>query len=364
MSSISSLERFLATSRTSLHLKVFDRLSAADVVRLSKTSTLIRDALKIYKERKWNIDEFLACWFEDGQSFRATMALAGAVISGSQALRFMDRLGPAPRSDLDVVTRVGGVLALARYIESQGYKRVERPAQPGDKYPLITDVLSMTSSSRFCSGGGRDGIVEIFDFERPTWGVLNQFTPTLKVQIIAVTQNPVHHLIYTPTTPVRIGFRSYCKLANLWFLVQPTALVMNYLSHKEAVSIFPRATFLEKTAYPSSRPNLGSEWDSAWKIKYKRRGYRVVTDNSAPSLVLGERHSKDGQCWIIPFSKSQRAVTAREEARSQYKEGSDAKEAFELSLLHEKGKGDKVRYRLGVFEPEVWGYLYPWYILQ
>ncbi|KAF6747813.1 hypothetical protein DFP72DRAFT_821264 [Ephemerocybe angulata] len=197
MSPLSPFERFLASSQITLHAKLFDRMPAGDLMRLSKTSTVLREVMEIYQQKRWNIDRFLGCWFWDSGTFRATLARTGAVISGSQALRFMDRLGPSPRSDLDIITRVGGVLALTRYVESHGYTRVERPRNPNEDYPLIADVLSMTTSNNFCVGGGTDGIIDIFDFERPTSGDISRFSPVLKVQIIAVAQNPVHHLIYT-----------------------------------------------------------------------------------------------------------------------------------------------------------------------
>ncbi|KAF6742988.1 hypothetical protein DFP72DRAFT_829185 [Ephemerocybe angulata] len=265
MPGLAHIERFLILPDPRIRTRLLDGLTIPDVLQLGKTSSIIRDVVDLYVQTRWNIEQFLGMWFGDPASFRATLAFTGAVVSGSQALRFMDRLPPAPKSDLDIVTRVGGVTALARFLESSGYTLVEREPHPQDKYPMLIDVLSITSSKRFCNGGGKDGIIEIFDFERPTYGRLNQYTPVTKVQIIAVSQHPVHHIVYT-----------YHSTA-----------VMNYISHKEAVSVFPRATLVEKIAYPSSRETLGQMWNPPWKVKYEKRGYLVETSNPRPRLTLG-----------------------------------------------------------------------------
>ncbi|KAF6756114.1 hypothetical protein DFP72DRAFT_1066928 [Ephemerocybe angulata] len=323
--------------------RLLDLLPIRDVIRLGRTSSLVHEVVVQYTKTRWNIDRFLQLWFWDTTAFRAALAFTGAVIGGSQALRFMDRLAPAAKSDLDVVTRVGGVLALSRFLEDQGYNQAERPTPQAERYPIMTDALSMTSSKEFCRGGGTDGIIDIVDFEKPAQGAANRYTSVLKVQLIVVTQNPIHHIIYTYHSTV----------------------VMNYINHKEAVSVFPRATFCDRTTYPSSRKPLGPGWDPVWKTKYEKRGFRTEITSSHPSsLILGERWVKDGHSMCIQLQGGQTSRLQREEKRSQYTTYPDDKVMFELSLLHEKGPDEKERYRLGVFEPEVWDYLYPWYILQ
>ncbi|KAF6744352.1 hypothetical protein DFP72DRAFT_826069 [Ephemerocybe angulata] len=279
MPALSPMERFLLSSSHRMRNLFLDSLPLPGVLCLRRTSTRVLEIVTLYVQARWNINRFLGVWFGDPASFRAVLAFAGAVVGGSQALRFMSRLPPSPKSDLDIVTRVGGVTALSRFLQSNGYTPVERLPHPQENYPMLTDVLSMTSSRQFCSGGGKDGIINIFDFERPTRGPLNHYTPAMKVQIIAVSQHPIHHIIYT----------------------YHSTLVMNYITYCEAVSVFPSASLVDKVAYPADRETLGSKWNPAWKIKYEGRGYRVDTSNPHPRLKLGERFAKDNHSWCIKF---------------------------------------------------------------
>ncbi|KAF6742483.1 hypothetical protein DFP72DRAFT_830471 [Ephemerocybe angulata] len=256
---------------------LFDTIAITDLINLASSSSLLREIANIYKDMTWRIDVFLSTWFKTPLVFRSVLAFTGAVVSGSQAIQFLDRMEPAVSSDLDILTRIGGVLSLVNYLEEEGYRRVERDAGRQEEYPLLADVCALSSTAQFCRGGGKHGIVAIFDFEkevpREIYGVNR-----LKVQVVAVVQNPIRHIMF-----------SYHSTG-----------VMNYISHDEAVSVFPISTFVDRVSYPSSRFDLGSDWNPAWKLKYEARGFHFDIESLNPMILLGKRFVKDQHCWVIP----------------------------------------------------------------
>ncbi|KAF5336601.1 hypothetical protein D9611_006612 [Ephemerocybe angulata] len=336
----SGLETLLVSSPPSITRRIFDAMSKPELVSLTLTSSKLRTVVTGYERQAWDIDTFLGLWFRNVVTFKAALAFAGAVVGGSQVVRFFERLPPNPRSDLDVITRVGGVFALSRLLESQGYSRIDRRPEQDEEYPLVTDILALTSSKSFCRGGGRDGIIQIFDFVKDLDAPLDDDTNSLKVQVIVVAQHPIHHIIHT--------FHS--------------TLVMNFITHKEAVSLFPRSSFIDAVAYPNSKHRLGFGWNPHWKRKYEGRGYRVSIDDPQPKVSLGRRSAKDMHSWCIPFPAN--TLLIREEERGYYMPLNVDEVCFEVSLLHEPGRSRRHVFRIGIFEPEVWDYLYPWHILS
>jgi hypothetical protein len=80
---------------------------------------------------------------------------------------------------------------------------------------------------------------------------------------------------------------------------------MNYFTSTEAVSIFPRTTFVHRKSY-----NNISVFDSngqyhPWIDKYVRRGFSFVESGSpvcASSPRIGSRSILDDDCWVISFN--------------------------------------------------------------
>ena len=120
-------------------------------------------------------------------------------MTGSQIIRFFDRLGPDITRDLDIVTRVGGVPHLVTYLEHEGYLRKPKKARDdGEEYPVITEAFGLASSRDFRRAGGKSGIVSVMDFVKTLEiGYDEDRFLHLKVQIIAVVQPPIEHIIFS-----------------------------------------------------------------------------------------------------------------------------------------------------------------------
>lgn len=77
---------------------------------------------------------------------------------------------------------------------------------------------------------------------------------------------------------------------------------MNYISHREAVSMFQNNTFIKRTFYPSSREYLGPNWNPMWAQEYRDKGFRVLINKRAAPVHLGKRFTKDQRSWVIKFT--------------------------------------------------------------
>jgi hypothetical protein len=213
---LSILELFFFREEEYLRSSVLDLLTPVDVTSLSGTSTRMRAIVLEYRRQAWNVNRFLSPWFSSVTGFRCALAKAGAVVTGSQALRFFDRTDPDLCCDLDVVTRIGGAPALAIYLENDGYSRhfASYPRHSAN-YPMLIDLYSIASKRAFKRGGGAHGILHIMDFKKNiSIGPDDALKiVTLKVQIIVVTQEPVEHICLTfhSSKPHRLLVPSQCS---------------------------------------------------------------------------------------------------------------------------------------------------------
>ncbi|KAJ3548218.1 hypothetical protein NMY22_g1348 [Coprinellus aureogranulatus] len=353
---ISNFECFVFDLSLKLRATVFGYLSKPDLNRLSRASLFLHSIVEQYCEEAWDITAFLQTWFPNSTGdFRVELARTGAIVTGSQVLRFFDRQPPDPSCDLDIVTRVGGVLDLCMYLEMRGYTRSAREPRrshkPGhgddeDGYPILTSAFALTSSVKFLTGGGRTGIVDIIDYVFPDPEVGAEVN--YKVQLIVVLQPPVEHVLF--------GFHSMGK-----------AGVINFLNHKEAVSVFPYDTFISRVFRVCSRDPLGVDWDRPWARKYRARGFHIETFEDDPPDPIGKRSINDKHCWVMPFKECGCGYSLEKEFEeceptSRYLTNSYQSIDFDIIPLYECGRDAYTRrYRIAIQEPDLWYYLWPWY---
>lgn len=104
-------------------------LESVSIIRLSKTcrrlATLYRDAIP----REWSVDRLLLRFVKEPRALRSEMQKHKAVISGSLALQFFERV-TWEGTDLDLfVHGQTGVSALARHlVDREGYRLQEEEA--------------------------------------------------------------------------------------------------------------------------------------------------------------------------------------------------------------------------------------------
>ncbi|KAH6918561.1 hypothetical protein BKA70DRAFT_1416553 [Coprinopsis sp. MPI-PUGE-AT-0042] len=193
---ISPFERWLLSIQDELRVYILWFVQPVDLINLSATSIVVYSILWHYRSHVWGIENFLRLWFPHPQSFLGQLALTSAVISGSQVIRFFDRLCPKPESDIDIFTRIGSVLALGRYLFAVGYV-LATDGTDTHNYELGFNarVLDITQGDKLERLSGVYGILSVFNFYRQTL-TPNGISVVLKVQVIVVNSDPVDHVIH------------------------------------------------------------------------------------------------------------------------------------------------------------------------
>lgn len=109
-------------SRRPIYDNILSCLEVPDLIHLGRTSKLARAALAEYSTRAYNINRHLLNFFNDPISFRSLQARTGTVISGSNALQFLDRTY-YPDADIDVYVHPGHAIDVGKWLmsEEEGY---------------------------------------------------------------------------------------------------------------------------------------------------------------------------------------------------------------------------------------------------
>ncbi|KAK7444812.1 hypothetical protein VKT23_015129 [Stygiomarasmius scandens] len=179
--------------------------------------------------------------------FRNIQALTGAVISGSTALQFFSRIR-WEESDLDIYVEHSSGYIVALFLIAIGYG-----FQPINKQkPTIADAYDQVDLTNFYDDGR--GFAGVFNFERRM----------ARIQLITATYSPID---------IILNFHS--------------TVVINLITAKHAVCLYPRATFEEGTSLITFRDE-GLERSFA-REKYVQRGWTLV--------------NADGSLWTNPYDE-------------------------------------------------------------
>lgn len=253
----SFLDIFHLESNYPVFSRICDFLPIASILNLTQTSKSLANLYRVLLPYQWNINRSLHRFVNQPAGLRSQLGKCTALISGSFALQFFERVF-WDESDLDIFVQDGrGSGELGLYLaEEEGY------------------VLDSTK--------GRDrrdyiqpDIVEI-------WTLLKRDPATgkeLEVQLILTLGPPVQAILR--------GFYA--------------TIVVNFLSWSKAYAIYPIPTFFDHKGYmlrdqAEFKENLAS--------KYRSRGwsYEEVEwpkDNPADYLVKSPRRVGDRYTWQI-----------------------------------------------------------------
>ncbi|KAJ3535570.1 hypothetical protein NMY22_g6423 [Coprinellus aureogranulatus] len=276
----STFERILISIPDAI-FKTLGPLKPNEIQRLARCSSILFHIVAFYTDSAWNLPQFLKTWVENPIKFLAVLESCNAVISGSQALRFMDRLPPVLHNDLDIYTRIGGLPTIHRSLTRDGYVAYTRG---GNQISSIAQHLSyLVSSKRFRRSLCYPGILGVYDYFK----ILPDNThtgpdPALKVQIIVVN-----------ITPMRFIVQRFHSTA-----------VMNLITSRQAISLFPKSTFLSRRSYATQALDNPKACD--WAQKYRERGFDVVSSLKQPfpsDAVEGARYVGDQHSWVITFDE-------------------------------------------------------------
>ena len=110
-----------------LYDEIFLHCTPGSIFNVGKTCRTGQSAAQDFVRREFNINKHLRRFFPDPLSFRSLQARSGAVISGSNALQFLNR-SIYPESDMDLYVTVESALSVCTYLMSkQGGSYTLRP---------------------------------------------------------------------------------------------------------------------------------------------------------------------------------------------------------------------------------------------
>jgi hypothetical protein len=125
-------------------------LSIAEIINLTRTCKRLSTLDKNLILSQWNVNRLLGRFVDKPREFRSQMAECDAVVSGSQALQFFERVH-WKEADLDVFIRMGsGVDKFCEYLmETEGYKHVSTRTDDGKvDYDTLDLVLVIALAFR------------------------------------------------------------------------------------------------------------------------------------------------------------------------------------------------------------------------
>ena len=94
-------------------------------------------------QAQWNIDKYLHRFVSDPKKFRSQLGAYDALVSGSLALQFFERV-VWPDSDLDVFINVKNVEAFSRYlVTEEGYTEPIETKPRQENYRHALDISSV-----------------------------------------------------------------------------------------------------------------------------------------------------------------------------------------------------------------------------
>ncbi|RXW17415.1 hypothetical protein EST38_g8442 [Candolleomyces aberdarensis] len=267
---------------------IFSCLSPADVIRVSKTCRLLRDAAIHFHHLAYNVNRHLEHFVREPLALRRLQVKHRFLISGSNALQFLDRTF-YPSSDLDIFAFPDNVKEIGYHlINEEGYVFEPSPTQP-KKYDEVTvKARDLSTLSRWASQADfvyNSGMSDLLRFKNAK--------RDLEIQLIVCRRAPLDCILYFHSTPV-----------------------MNFIAHDAAYSLYPKATFDKRIA-------ISFGWDSHEATKkaldkYSERGWSFVDDLSyqnvkavSPAIVPDvERYLDDRDTWILPLDTDGLGVDA------------------------------------------------------
>ncbi|KAI0061176.1 hypothetical protein BV25DRAFT_1805904 [Artomyces pyxidatus] len=258
-----------------IHQSILDDCSPATLLRISWTCKCAHTAIRDYMGRAFDINRHLSAWFPDPIAFRALQARTTMLISGSNALQYLNRWF-YPGSDLDVYVPLRHIHEVAGWLNNIGYVFTPHNGQlEADDFAEAVGDMEESLAHRAVGIYRMRGVAGVFNFVKPAEGD----NAGKKIQLIVVSR---------AAAEVILNFHSTC--------------VMNVISYSHAYSLFPHATF-------ESREALLCREDEAIPpevlVKYTTRGWKLFPTRPErtmdPSFVPGSRWIDDRLSWVLPL---------------------------------------------------------------
>ncbi|KAF7976046.1 hypothetical protein HWV62_7954 [Athelia sp. TMB] len=256
--------------------------STNEIISFRKTCKIANKAVHGFELVAFNIDWLLKRFLDSPDMFRKMQARTGTVIGGTTALAFFERTTHEEAS-MDIYVNPGHSYEVARHLtDMQGFsyhpfgsansQEFTYDSRDGESDRLeanhrqesVYAIRAIDNVHRFTKGEEGRGLREIF--------------------LIKTTRSPLHAILNSHST-------------------------MNLITHDTAISLYPRATFIQRENQELFWNMLHTR-DSTDTItdEYERKGYTKVTwrNRSEAKCIFRTGESRrvgDDNCWSIKLKQ-------------------------------------------------------------
>ncbi|KAF7985428.1 hypothetical protein HWV62_5151 [Athelia sp. TMB] len=260
---------------------VLEDASPTTIARLASTCQMLNKEVKRFIRSTYNINTFLAAYFDDVPSFRGLQARTGTIIGGSTAVAFFNRKR-YDEDNVNIFANPGCAYEVARHlIDIQHYRYVPLGTDDPQEFVDGEEDAAMRLTSKHITERrySVSTLTKVFRFT----GV-NSLGLTVEVLLMATTRSVMHAILNTHSTAA-----------------------MNIISHDMAVSLYPRGTFHERINQELPGNALHGNFEAEMALfKYKYRGYgtkiRWPAEVDEDTFMFGKlRRVGDVNCWTIPL---------------------------------------------------------------
>ena len=272
---------FLSTFDRKSNYPIFstlcDCLSIAEIVSLTQTCKKYSDLYQYLLPIQWDVDKALRRYVDDPQGFRSQMARSDALISGTFAVEFFERVF-RDREPLDVLVQKGlGCELFSNYLSDiAGYSEID-PEE---------DNKEMSESES-----------EV------------RFHAAVFVRVFVLTHVLLQRRMFTRDTDVKSAIRLHITYESPVCTVVREAYFtaeVNIISWNKAYSIFALPTFILKTFYLLQVWDERTERTANAAQVLSRKGLRVQSvlwpeDKRRNHPIRARRRVGDRYTWTIPF---------------------------------------------------------------
>ncbi|KAI9061810.1 hypothetical protein FKP32DRAFT_1575251 [Trametes sanguinea] len=298
---LSPFERFLSGAPEKMVDTFFAQWSPDLIFSLRSLNSSTLFAVEAYIGRKWNIHRFIDRWFAYIPCFLSVLEECEGFISGAEAHNFFARESTMAPT-LDVYVPFHGALRLGRWLQGCGF--VYQPAS--HQHPFYDAAVMMYSSFIGSASVGiqpssaglvskQPPVFTPFNFIRPAVQNLSTTTPSAHVVVMIVRGDPL------------IAMVNHFHATG----------IMNYITSSYAVSLFPRATFVDRTTLVCQDIMRNRWMHRAWAQKQRNMGYTVLTAHHTIPTTLEmrtwARKVGDTVSWVLPFQRTLTSMSRKDQ---------------------------------------------------
>ncbi|KDR72122.1 hypothetical protein GALMADRAFT_213553 [Galerina marginata CBS 339.88] len=187
---------------------------------------------------------------------------------------------------VDLCIRVDSVPRTSRFLGKDGFVFMKRPNDPKSFEEAVCLRLAKTIDRKLKSSGDRNSSQSdrsswIFEFSRIDTDLFCDLRRWLRIHVVRC--EPYQHILSLHSSGL-----------------------MNFMTWKQAVSLFPRSTFALRRSFVSRQEFLQSDQllssHKRWLERYaKKEGIKIIgiTDKLFPKVEVGSRFIGDKFSWVM-----------------------------------------------------------------